>query len=300
MKNKKIIITIGLPGSGKTTWAKDFISRNEDYIRVERDEMRFSLKGISIGDRKFEDLITKLQYQTIHTALNSKYNVIISDTNCNKRYLNLLIDEFKYKADIYFQIFDTPIELCIDRDSKREKLVGEKIIRKMNEGFINIKETMNLSPIIKLPEIYNQHFYDDTLLDCVIIDLDGTIAHANGKRHHYDFKNVGIDDVDINMFKIIDALSTNDIALIYLTARNEICYDETLSWLQKHNFPLLNYMLLMRKDNDFRSSTIVKKELYETYIKGKLNVLCAFDDKNDVIEMWRDNDIKALQVISDK
>jgi hypothetical protein len=59
-------------------------------------------------------------------------------------------------------------------------------------------------------------------------------------------------------------------------------------------------MLLMRNEGDFRPSTVVKQELYKTYVKGKLNVLCAFDDKTDVIEMWRDNDIKALQVISDK
>lgn len=299
-KNKNIIITIGLPGSGKTTWAKDFVKENPNYVRVERDELRFSLKNIPIGDSKFEKLVTQLQYQMVHTSLNNKYNVILSDTNCNKKYLLQFIDEFKTKADITFKVFDTPIEECIKRDSLREKKVGEDIIKRMNNGFVEIKNTMVLDEITKLPEIVYPHHYDDTLLDCVIVDLDGTIAHANGKRHIYNFKDVGVDDLDFNMFKIIDALSNNDIALIFLTARDEECFDETLDWLRKHNFPLMNYMLLMRKHNDFRPSTVVKKELYETYIKGKLNVLCAFDDNSDVIQMWRDNDIKALQVLTDK
>lgn len=299
-KDKNIIITIGLPGSGKTTWCKTFLKQNADYVKIERDDLRFGLKDIPIGDRKFETLITKLQYQMVHTALNSKFNVILSDTNCNKKYLEAFLNEFKYKANITFKIFDTPIETCIDRDSKRERKVGEDVIKRMNNGYNEVINNVDLNPIEKLPEIYFPHFYDDSLLDCVIIDLDGTIAHANNKRHIYNFKDVGLDDLDFNMFKIIEAIASNDIALVFLTARNEICYDETLEWLKKHNFPLLNYMLLMRKDGDFRPSTVVKQELYETYIKGKLNVLCAFDDKTDIVEMWRENDIKALQVISDK
>jgi hypothetical protein len=299
-KNKNIIVTIGLPGSGKTTWGKSFLKQNSDYVKIERDDLRFGLRDISIGDKNFETLITKLQYQMVHTALNNKYNVILSDTNCNKKYLEAFINEFKYKANITFKIFDTPVETCIDRDSKRERKVGEEVIKRMNNGFKDVINNMDLNPITKLPEIHQPHFYDDTLLDCIIIDLDGTIAHANNKRGIYDFKEVGVDDLDYNMFKIIESIASNDVALIFLTARSEICYDETLAWLTKNNFPLLNYMLLMRNEGDFRPSTVVKQELYKTYVKGKLNVLCAFDDKTDVIEMWRDNDIKALQVISDK
>ena len=40
-KNKNIIVTIGLPGSGKTTWGKSFLKQNSDYVKIERDDLRF-------------------------------------------------------------------------------------------------------------------------------------------------------------------------------------------------------------------------------------------------------------------
>lgn len=298
--NKEIIITIGPQGSGKSTWATKFIKDNNNFIKVERDDIRYSIRNIGFGDSKFENLVTEIQYSMIHNALNSKYNVIISDCNCNIKFLDILINEFKYKANISFKIFDTPLEQCIDRDAKRERKVGEDVIKRTYTNFKNLIEKHSLDPIEKFPEIVFPNHYDPLLTDCVIVDLDGTIAHANNKRHIYNFKEVGVDDLDFNMFKIIESISSNNVALIFLTARSEVCYDETLNWLREHNFPLMDYMLLMRKENDYRPSKVVKKELYETYIKGKLNVLCAFDDKSDVVEMWRENGIKALQVLEDK
>ena len=41
----KIIITRGIPGSGKTTWAKDVVKENSNYIRINRDDLRIMLIG---------------------------------------------------------------------------------------------------------------------------------------------------------------------------------------------------------------------------------------------------------------
>jgi len=114
-KNKHIIVTIGVPASGKSTWAKNFIKENPSYVKIERDDFRYGMKDISIGDRQFENFISDIQYKAIHSALNNKYNVIVSDTNCNLKYLKKLLEEFKYKADVTLKYFgESLIFKCID------------------------------------------------------------------------------------------------------------------------------------------------------------------------------------------
>jgi hypothetical protein len=52
----------------------------------------------------------------------------------------------------------------------------------------------------------------------------------------------------------------------------------------------------MRKKGDFRKDSVVKKEIYEKYIKDNFNILFCLDDRNQVVNMWREIGIKCLQV----
>jgi hypothetical protein len=52
----------------------------------------------------------------------------------------------------------------------------------------------------------------------------------------------------------------------------------------------------MRKSGDYRKDYEVKKEIYETYIKDKFNVLCVLDDRQSVVDMWRSLGLTCLQV----
>lgn len=300
-KNKQIIITVGVPASGKTTWAKNFVAENPSYVKIERDDFRYGMKDISIGDKKFENFITELQYKAIHTALNNKYNVIISDTNCNLKYLKVLLEEFKYKADITLKFFDTSLEVCVARDSWRERSVGEEIINRMWKGYQDVINEFSTWQFPRQEFIYSPTPFDDSLENCIIVDLDGTLAHSNGKRGYYDWKNVGMDDVDLDVWEMIEASFEYGHKLIFLTGRSKECYGETRDWLfQKVNLVASKYQLLMRESKDFRPSTVVKKELYENFIKDKYNVIFAIDDKEDICEMWRSLGIKAFQCMSDK
>lgn len=296
-KNKQMIVTVGVPASGKSTWAKNFVKENTSYVKIERDDFRYGMKDISIGDKKFENFITELQYKAIHTALNNKYNVIVSDTNCNLKYLKILLEEFKYKADVTLKFFDTSLEVCISRDSWRERSVGKDVIDRMWKGYQDVINEFSTWNFPRQEFIYSQMPFDDSLENCIIVDLDGTLAHANGKRGYYDWKNVGMDDVDEKIHNLIFNYDSNKI--IFLTGRSKECENETRNWLEI-NCGYIDYELLMREPKDFRPSTVVKKELYENFVKGKYNVIFAIDDKEDVIEMWRSLGIKALQCMSDK
>lgn len=297
-KNKQIIVTVGVPASGKTTWAKNFVKENPSYIKIERDDFRYGMKDISIGDKQFENFISDIQYKAIHYALNNKYNVIVSDTNCNLKYLKKLLEEFKYKADITLKFFNTPIGTCYDRDENRERSVGKEVIDKMCRGYQEVFNEFETWNFPRKEFIYSPTEYNKELRDCIIVDLDGTLAHANGKRGYYDWKNVGMDEVDKSIKGLI--LNYDMERIIFLTGRSKECENETKDWLEK-NFDSIpyDYILLMRDSKDFRPSTIVKKELYENFVKDKFNVIFALDDKEDVCEMWRELGIKALQCMSD-
>ena len=54
--------------------------------------------------------------------------------------------------------------------------------------------------------------------------------------------------------------------------------------------------LYMRLPNDLRKDSIVKQEIYEMCIKDKYNVLFVLDDRDQVVNMWREQGLKCLQV----
>lgn len=52
----------------------------------------------------------------------------------------------------------------------------------------------------------------------------------------------------------------------------------------------------MRPEGDERKDSIVKQEIYEKYIKDRYNVRFVLDDRNQVVDMWREVGLKVLQV----
>ena len=75
-KNKlTIIVMVGPPASGKTSWSKEFVKGKSTWIRVNRDDLRLMCGDYWIPSR--EKLINTLEEITITSALEQGYNVII-------------------------------------------------------------------------------------------------------------------------------------------------------------------------------------------------------------------------------
>lgn len=130
-----ITFTVGLPASGKSTWAKQFVQKNTDWIRVNRDELR-NMRG-QYWIPKQEGMITAWEDACIMEALKRGYNVIVDATNL-KHAKNLGRYQTYKKIDpelvIDCKFFtDVSLEECIERDNNREESVGEDVIRRMYE-----------------------------------------------------------------------------------------------------------------------------------------------------------------------
>lgn len=131
----KLIICRGLPASGKSTWAKKWVLEDPEHrIRVNQDDIRLMLGKYWVPSR--EKLVQEIQFDAILEALSRGFDVVIDNTNLNKKVLDgfdRLIKTFKDYEIEYKDFFDTPLSVCIERDKNRDLQVTEKVIR----GFYN-------------------------------------------------------------------------------------------------------------------------------------------------------------------
>lgn len=284
--NNIVIINVGISGSGKSTWTKEFLKKNSNYVAVNRDSFRFMFRDTPVTENKIEDLITELQEDTIIKALNKKLNVIVDNTNLKRKYIDALCKLVEFKADVEFRIFDTPLKTCIERDAIREKKVGEDVIQKQFKDYKNLIDSFVPQNIIKRPtheDRFIQIPHNPALRDSVIVDCDGTIC-LMGKRDVFDWHLVQNDDPNEVVIEQIHFHKSKGREIILVTGRDESARENTLYWLDYYKVPF--DQLIMRPKNDFRKDTVVKKEIYFNYIKDKFNVIAVYDDRKSVIKMF--------------
>ncbi len=132
----KLTITRGLPGSGKTTWA-----RAQPGWRVNRDDLRAMFcTGWEYGDPAAEEALTEAQHRAICALLLHRRDVVVDDTNLRQEHVNAL----RQLADAYgaeFVVKDftgVPLETCLERDAARPEAdrVGEHVIRGMHSKYL--------------------------------------------------------------------------------------------------------------------------------------------------------------------
>ncbi len=277
----KVMITKGLPGSGKSAWAKSYITEKSGCKRVSKDDLRAMLDNGKYTKAN-EKFVLALRDDIIVMALQDGRHVIVDDTNLNPVHEQHIRDLVSGLADVEIVDFThVSIDVCIERDLNRENPVGEKVIRSMYNQWL---KPVQVEPV--------KHY--DFLRDAIVVDMDGTLA-LFGDRNPYsrDFEN---DDVNEPVASILRAYaqSRNDCVVIIVSGRKEKYREQTISFMHKHDIPM--DWLLMRHDDDNRKDSIVKQEIYDAYIKNDFNVLFVLDDRNQTVQMWRSNGLTCLQV----
>ena len=147
---------------------------------------------------------------------------------------------------------------------------------------------------------------------CYIFDIDGTLADCSHRVKHIQGKDKNWDkffnkmEKDNPILPVINLLSTISYhtknAVILITGRPEKYRDTTLWWLAKNVAHLditghyEEFKLLMRQDGDYRSDAIIKKEIYDKQIKGTYDVKGVFEDRKQVVDMWRSLGLTCFQV----
>jgi len=141
----KAYMMIGVPGSGKSTYAKNLIKyinytdKKRNIVCISRDEIRFSL--LKEGDTYFskENQVYKIFVQKIRENLKAGNDVIIDATHMtwgsrHKMFKNLTNINNLEIIGIWMR---TPFSKCIEYNNKREGLtkVPEDTLKNMIEHF---------------------------------------------------------------------------------------------------------------------------------------------------------------------
>lgn len=296
---KEVILTIGCPGSGKSTWAEEQAKdKKVKTIVLNRDDLRAMLFGGQYKySRENEAIVFKSLLDMLKYALNDSVTqrIIIADTNLNKSTRNTIshvcVEESrdsKHDISLNEKLFNVPWHELVKRNEKRgNKSVPMPVLRDM---YKKMKEHLGEQKVYEA---------DESKLKAVIFDLDGTLAD-NSKRHAFDYKNL-INDKPVDyLIEMANMYEKAGYFIICVSGRNSgtkddpLCYRElTQKWLNKHNIPWDS--LHMRKAEDFRKDDIVKEEIFWEKIAPHYNVAFAVDDRSQVVEMWRRIGVNCLQ-----
>ena len=279
---RKIIATVGLPGSGKSTWAAQYQKDNPNTVIVCRDDLRRMLVDYKFSKRN-EKLVASIRDQVIVEAILNDRDVIVADTNLAPKTQNALIDLAaslceKANVELVFESFlDVPVHVCVERDLKREHSVGKDVIMKMWRQHVAKPAKRD----------------DEGLPKAIIVDIDGTLAIRNG-RSPYDMSRVGEDSLNEVVAEVVDRFST-DYVVIVMSGRDESCRNDTVEWLYEYGVPF--DCLYMRAEGDSRRDSVVKTELFEEFVDGVYDVRLVFDDRDQVVaETWRSLGLTCFQV----
>lgn len=183
MNRPTLIILCGIPGSGKSTYAKDYIERNANSIHLSSDAIRKELYGDENIQGNPGDVFSLMQKRAIE-ALNNGYDVLYDATNITRKDRSGIIGVCPKFAKIECHIIWAPIEVCIERDSARDRTVGKEVIDRMlkrfqapfvDEGIDNIK--------IVLPNDFDSTKYTGIIMDAMNIPHDNPHHTVNILNH---------------------------------------------------------------------------------------------------------------------
>ena len=135
-----------------------------------------------------------------------------------------------------------------------------------------------------------------SIRECVIFDLDGTFAFL-GDRSPYDAGRAEHDEVNQAVHFVYEAIRCGKpgTAVLLVSGREDRWRAETERWLERHG--IIADGLFMRRAGDRRKDTVVKREIYERHIAGRYTVRVVFDDRDQVVRLWRDElDLPCFQV----
>jgi len=167
----------------------------------------------------------------------------------------------------------------------------------------------------------------------IIFDIDGTLMDIDHRRHHVEdspkdwkgfIRDMEHDTPNIPIRDLMQSLNNSDNSIFFLSGRSEEHRRITIEHIEmcgynhqqqsaelrpKDDYERIYYrgghydqILFMRHTNDYRADSIVKSELYDSlvsewsYVFNSSTPVLIFDDRQSVVDMWRDRGLTCCQV----
>jgi len=299
----KVIVLKGLPASGKSTWAREYMATHLNTKRVNKDDLRAMIDD-GKWDGKNEKFILQIRDNIILDSLKKGFDIIVDDTNLSQKHVTRInaITPNDTEVVVNDSFLDVGLTECIIRDGNRVNPVGRKVIERMHTQFLSGKsmtreEKSDLWFKTNTEKTVPYVEYDFELSDILIVDIDGTLA-LKGDRSPFDGTRVSEDFGHFPVINLVMNYSNKELVdhIIIVSGRegSDQIRNDTLKWLDSFSIPYFD--LFMRPEGDFRKDVIIKQEIYENHIKGKYNVIFVLDDRDQTTKGWRDLGLPCFQV----
>lgn len=303
MNFTNLLILRGIPASGKSTFATELVKIG--YKRVNRDSLR-EMVDSSVWSKSNEKFIIQIRDHIVKSSLESLQSVVVDDTNLDEntvKHLHNIAQEVALNGTgvrVSEKWFDVDLDTALARNAGRTGTarVPDDVIRRM---YKQCKSNPKLDLSVEYPAVAQiaKLEQDPLLTHAIIVDLDGTVAIANG-RNIYDASRC---DEDLPNKPIVDIVEryvsggTTWDYVLFCSGRENKFREQTMTFLRREfDLDAMYWKLFMRPTGDKRKDYIVKEEIFKNEIYGKYYVDFCLDDRDQVVAQWRRMGLTCLQV----
>lgn len=331
----KLVMTVGLPGSGKSTWALKEIEKDpQNSVSINRDDIRTELFGEAYHRGKFpaksEDQVTQAHQKLLRSALAAGKTAYVHDTNLNPRFARTLFTLAQnYGAETHVEYFNVPVDECKRRNKQRAagggRDVPDFVIDRMadnaydNEG--NLKEYVvgtngnafmvpKTTPGMRLIQALNEKLEKQNPINSkavVLVDVDGTLAanqhEANRafgrpgekKDFPYFFRSIKDSKVNEAVRDLANRMRDEDGLTLMVLTGREDGYAKELVSFIERS-GLKASRVIAKRAGDFRPDSDFKREqLYKLEDEGLIPVH-SIDDRERSVRIYEEAGILVSRV----
>jgi RNA ligase len=299
-------ILIGCSGSGKSTWVNQFVNNHKNSVVINRDNMRRMLfsfkteqdiqnyyKSANLKDK--EKLVTKSLNSTVEIAIDNNKIIIFDNTNLKQKYIDDILYLKTPKTLVKYQVFGENLTI----DELYQRAQGRDFC-KVEKEVIQQQYMLFRQLLPQLPAIFSQFetkwqkiTQNPELKQCIVFDIDGTLALNKSGRSYYDMTRVDEDDVNVPVADTCRIFYQSGFHIIICSGRSDDSLPKTVWWLRHHNIPFND--IYMRKLHDNRKDFVVKEEIWRE-IAEKYYIMCMYDDRESVVYHARKLGLTVFQV----
>lgn len=247
----KAYILVGLPAAGKSTWISENL--NSDVEIVSADNIKTELDDYNpIVSEQWHEKSVEIAAELFKKHVDSGKDVCLDGGGVNNSYTYSLAQyaDGKY-YDIIVVYFDTPAEVCIQRNEDRERYVPREVILyksvKLHKCFSRLQRLAD--QVIEIRYYSNNHIFldmDGTISAYMHIPLDehGCINFVEGEY----FRNAL---PVLPMLQKLKVLSETRNIYILSASPDNFCMAEKNEWLDQHAsfIPFDNRFFIGNKDH---------------------------------------------------